>query len=334
MPKLRIHFTDLDLARTRLKLEIDLMWEIISSVQLLQHADGGLAFGPWRRRVREHAPRDGDLRAAIQTLMTVAPHATYFPDFLTPTPDISDIDTGVEAVLSTPPCRLREEIGRLQPTGSAETRWLAELADGKSAALRQLRQALRRYFKALIEPHLQVVEDGLRADRADGIQCYLRTGPEGLLRWLGPTMSWQPPVLTADYPVDRDLHLDGRGLVLIPSYFCLYHPVALADPLQRPVLVFPIRTESRLLAGGHGSGDHPGALLGTTRATILRSVTNGSTTTKLARQAGVTPATVSHHTSVLRDAGLITTDRHENFATHLITPLGLAVLTSNPDGTP
>lgn len=43
VPKLRIHFTDLDLARTRLELEIDLMWEIISSVQLLQHADGGLA---------------------------------------------------------------------------------------------------------------------------------------------------------------------------------------------------------------------------------------------------------------------------------------------------
>ncbi|MEU4254083.1 winged helix-turn-helix domain-containing protein, partial [Amycolatopsis sp. NPDC026612] len=68
------------------------------------------------------------------------------------------------------------------------------------------------------------------------------------------------------------------------------------------------------------------ALLGTTRATILRSAVTGCTTTRLARRAGVAPATVSHHTNVLRDAGLITTDRHENLATHLITPLGLAVL--------
>jgi hypothetical protein len=37
---------------------------------------------------------------------------------------------------------------------------------------------------------------------------------------------------------------------------------------------------------------------------------------------------VSHHTGVLREAGLITTDRHENFALHLITPLGLQVLTA------
>jgi DNA-binding transcriptional ArsR family regulator len=189
------------------------------------------------------------------------------------------------------------------------------------------------YFRALVEPHLQMIDDGLRTDCAGGIQSYLQTGPEGLLRRLGPATSWQPPVLAVDYPLDRDLRLDGRGLVLIPGYFCLYHPVALADPLLRPVLVFPIRIESRLLAGGHSSGDHVSALLGTTRATILRSVIKGSTTTNLARQVGVTLATVSHHTSVLRDAGLITTDRHENFATHLITPLGLKVLTSGPNGT-
>jgi DNA-binding transcriptional ArsR family regulator len=247
---------------------------------------------------------------------------------------VSDIDAGVETVLPTPPRRLREEIGRLQPTGSAKARWLGELARGKSAALRHLRQALHVYFRTLVEPHLQIIEGGLRTDCAGGIQRYLQTGPEGLLRWLGPTMSWQPPVLIVDYPLDRDLHLDGRGLVLIPSYFCLHHPVALADPLLRPVLVFPIRTESRLLAGGNSSGDHVSALLGTTRATILQSVINGSTTTRLARQAGVTPATVSHHTNVLRNAGLITTDRHENFATHFITPLGLAVLASGPNGTP
>jgi DNA-binding transcriptional ArsR family regulator len=71
-----------------------------------------------------------------------------------------------------------------------------------------------------------------------------------------------------------------------------------------------------------------GALLGPTRAAILRSAVTGTTTCRLARQAGVAPATVSHHTNVLRDAGLITTDRHENLATRLITPLGPAVLTS------
>ena len=52
----------------------------------------------------------------------------------------------------------------------------------------------------------------------------------------------------------------------------------------------------------------------------------GSTTTRLAKAVGVAPATVSHHTRVLREAGLITTERDENLARHLITPLGLQVL--------
>lgn len=331
MPQLRIHFTDADLARTRLKPEIDLMWEIVGSVQLLQHAGGGPAFDGWRRRVRERVRRDGGLRAAVQTLVSVAPHAAYFPDFLTPAADEPGIDAGVEAVLATPARRLRAEVGRLHPAGSAQAWWLAGLARGKPSALRQLRQALRVYFRTFLEPHLPVVEAGLRTDCADRIRHYVHTGPEGLLGRLGPATSWQPPVLTVDYPVDRDLHLDGRGLVLIPGYFCVYHPVALADPRLRPVLVLPLRAESRLAAGGR-DGDHVGALLGTTRAVLLRSAVTGGTTTELARRAAVTPATVSHHTSVLRSAGLITTERHENCATHLITPLGLAVLTAGSGG--
>jgi DNA-binding transcriptional ArsR family regulator len=48
-----------------------------------------------------------------------------------------------------------------------------------------------------------------------------------------------------------------------------------------------------------------------------------------AKAVGIAPATVSHHTRVLRDAGLITTERHENFARHLITPLGLQLLAAD-----
>jgi DNA-binding transcriptional ArsR family regulator len=327
VPHLRIHFTDADIARTRLKLEIDPMWEVISSVQVLQHAEGGLSIAPWRRRARERMCQDKRLRAAVETLITVAPHSAYFPDFLTPTLDVPDLGTGVEAVLSTPTSRLREEVGRLQPASGPAATWLEELGCGKTAALRHLREALRVYFDAVVEPHLPTIEGGLRSECAGGVQRYLRAGPEGLLRWLGPQTTWEPPVLTVDYPLDRDLYLGGRGLVLIPSYFCLFHPVALAEPSLSQVLVLPMRDEFRLLAG-NGDGGHLGALLGATRAEILRSVVDGSSTTRLARLTGVAAATVSHHTGVLRNAGLITTDRHENFATHLITPLGLQLLMS------
>ncbi|MFL6125566.1 ArsR/SmtB family transcription factor [Actinophytocola sp.] len=329
MPWLRIYFTDADIARTRMKLGIDLMWEIVSSAHILQHSDGVLSFGAWRRGVRELAGSDPDLRMAVRTIVTAAPHAAYFPDLLTPARDVSGIDEGIDAILSISSWRFREEIGRIRPPAGAAATWLDDLARGRLVALRRLGEALRVFFRSAIEPHLPTIEDGVRTDAAVGIQQYLHCGAEGLLHGLGRTTRWEPPVLSVAYPHDRDLYLEGRGLVLIPCYFALHHPVALADPRLRPVLAFPIRTESRLLAGGRTDGDHVTALLGVTRALILRSVVGGSTTTGLARVVGVAPATVSHHTRILREAGFITTERHENFARHLITPLGLQVLSAH-----
>jgi DNA-binding transcriptional ArsR family regulator len=266
--ELRIHFTDSDIARTRIKLETDLLWEIVGSAQVLRLRDGDLAFGPWRRQVRELAGHDPELRMALQAVVSVAPH-------------------GVDGLLAT-----------------------------------QLHRALGVYFRSVIEPHLPTIADALCTDVAAGVQQYLRFGPAGLLSVLGPGTRWEPPVLSVDYSHQGDLHLGGRGLVLVPCYFGLRHQVALTGP----VLVYPIRTESRLLAGVRAGRDHVAALLGTTRASILRSVIGGSTTTRLAKLVGVAPATVSHHTGVLREAGLIATEREENFARHLITPLGLRVL--------
>ncbi|MCX2954186.1 ArsR/SmtB family transcription factor [Lentzea sp. NEAU-D7] len=271
MPQLRIHFTDRDIAHTGLKLETDLMWEIVGSAQVLRQAEADLSFGPWRRHVRELAARDPDLRTALHSVVTALPD---------------------------------------------------DLATTRPAVLRRLGRALRVYRRRVIEPHLPVIEDSLCTDAATRIQQYLHCGPEGLLSTLGTATRWHPPVLSVDHPHDRDLHLGGRGLTVIPCYFALRHLVAAAGP----VLVLPIRTESRLLAGERTGGDQLTALLGATRASILRSVVGGNTTTRLAKLVGVAPATVSHHTGVLREAGLIATEREDNFARHLITPLGLRVL--------
>ena len=69
------------------------------------------------------------------------------------------------------------------------------------------------------------------------------------------------------------------------------------------------------------------ALLGRTRAEILETVADGGvTTTELAHDTGVAPATASHHVGVLRKAGLLTTRRAGRMVLHTVTPLGLALL--------
>ncbi|WP_199444419.1 ArsR/SmtB family transcription factor [Umezawaea beigongshangensis] len=101
--------------------------------------------------------------------------------------------------------------------------------------------------------------------------------------------------------------------------------MALADPALRPVLTFPVRPEFRF-AAHHATGANLGALLGLSRAAVLRCTLTGGTTAALAELNNLSAATISHHTGVLRNAGLITTHRHANTANHLITPLGLRLL--------
>jgi hypothetical protein len=322
---MRVHFTDADLARTRLKLGVDPLWEIVNSVQALQHRHGGASFDGWRQAVRRSVGRDPALRHAIPRLVDLAPHATYFPDFLTPVEGADtdvDIDSEIEAVLTTPRRRLRAEIGQLHKP----TPHLTDLADGDLAAMHGLRAALRTYYQQAVLPHLPQITGALRMDSADRIHTYLRSGAEAMLATFAPLATWHRPVLSFDYPLDRDLHLNGRGLLMIPSFFCLRYPVSLADSDLQPVLVYPVAPKARLLGAPRSAGDHLGALLGHTRATILRSLVRPATTTELTRRAKVSAATVSHHTAVLRNAGLITTHRNHVFVTHMITPLGLRML--------
>jgi DNA-binding transcriptional ArsR family regulator len=291
-------------------------------VQLLQHREGGLCFDGWRREVRQQVLGDSRLRELLHTLVRIAPHAEYFPDFLTPAGEYDDLGDALDAVVSVPKAELRAEMTLLGEVPAP----LRAIAEGGVPALRGLRAALREFHQAAIVPRLDVVEAALRADLAHRMHIYLHEGVEPMLTEMAPGVVWDPPVLRLPYAVDRDLFLAGRGLRLVPSYFCLMHPVSLANPELSPTLVFPIDPATRLLTGERRSGDHLGALVGTTRAAILRLVMDGCSTRELIRCVGVAPATVTHHTAILREAGMIATHRDGPTASHHITPLGLHLL--------
>ena len=127
---------------------------------------------------------------------------------------------------------------------------------------------------------------------------------------------------------DRDLHLGGRGLRLIPSFFCWRAPILLRDSSLPPVLVYPVDHDAVAadwLSGGRGprAGEALGTLLGRTRAEVLRTVaTHGYSTTQVARHTGVSMATASQHLSVLRENGLVATHRLGSLSHHIATPLG------------
>ncbi|WP_410638785.1 ArsR/SmtB family transcription factor [Amycolatopsis sp. lyj-346] len=312
---LRIHFTSEDLSRTRIAAAANPFWEMVFSRYRLAGHDRSPGLTPWLHRVR--ATSRG-MRAGMEVLAALCPQGPYFPDFLTPHEGLRGLDAGAEAILSTPRRRVEHELARLAGWSPVPS-WTRRLTEGEARA--RVVAALRAYHAAAIEPHADLIEARMTAERTRRQRDLARGGVAGLLRGLAPMMAWRPPVLEMPYPVDRDLHLDGRGLLLVPSYFCRRRPVALADPGLPPTVAYPV---DQTLADPSLAG-----LLGVTRATVLTSIDDGATTTMLAHRVMTSPGSASRHTQVLREAGLITTNRRGTAVWHTLTPLGSALLSGN-----
>lgn len=319
---LRIHFSATDLTRVTLATGPDPCWELLLSLHALQGPSEDPLFWRWRNQV----PLTNGLRA----LFRIAPSIGYSPDFLTPAESADGLEAGLEALLGTPRSRLREESD--QVTGGPAT-WVRRLTGSDSGPLRELTAALAGYFRGAVQPHWSHVEQRVHSDRLDRARLLLGEGVDGLLSGLHPSLVWNQPVLELrGHHVRGDLRLDGRGLRLVPSFFCHGAPTLLADPALPPVLVYPIVHDQAWLdtsAGPHQDADEAAlaALLGPTRAQILKAAALGCTTTELGNHAGISPASASYHASILREAGLITTERAGTAVRHTLTPLGEDLLT-------
>ncbi|WP_393057942.1 ArsR/SmtB family transcription factor [Streptomyces sp. LN549] len=328
---LRIHVSGWDLSKVRMATGPDALWETILSFHRLRDRRASTVFGKWRSETR---PR---LNSEVRLLSAVVPPRGYFPDFLTPSQEGAepmDFTTGMEALRDTPPERLQAELAILGAQGPAGGRGAARrairpvaldtLGEGRAEPLGRLIGVLRAYHRAAVEPYWPHIQARIEADRAVRGRALLDGGADELLASLPPVIRWRAPVLEADYPVDRELHLDGRGLLLQPSFFCRGTPVVYRDPLLPPVLVYPVTHAAAPVFAE--PGPWLGRLLGSTRSTVLKVIGDGCTTSELARRAGVSLASASQHASVLREAGLVHTLRHGSSVLHTLTPLGGSLL--------
>ncbi len=319
---LRIHFTQEDLGRTRLAAGPKPMWEVLLSLHKLGDRHGTLVFDEWRRRVRARLP------AATRWLLEVAPPRGYSPDFLTPAADAADLEQELDLVLSTPGRRIRADLGQLA-TQQPVRGQVAALAHGTHGSLHELAAAIRSYHRISLAPYWPQIQVCVQADLAARTRSLVHAGLDKVLSDLHPHIRWQPPVLEIPFAVDQDLHLDGRGLLLVPSFFCWKKPTTLKDPALAPVLVFPIEHDLTWLHRPPATARERSlaALLGHTRALVLAAIAaDCCTTTQLAQRAGISIASASQHATVLRDSGLITTRRRGSCVIHAITSLGTSLI--------
>ncbi|NAS20369.1 helix-turn-helix domain-containing protein [Herbidospora sp. NEAU-GS84] len=307
---LRIHFTAEDIARTRLSTVADPLWEVLLSHFRLGDPAPPAHLRPWTARLRARPDLTDLMRPGAALLAALAPRGRYVPDFLTPAESAAGLDAGLDAVRATDPRRLRRE--------------LDTAARRLPAGLPELARALGDFHRAAVGAHDDLVRASVEADVATRTGTLLAGGVEALLRGFAPMMRWRRPVLEVRHPADRDLHLGGRGLRFVPSFFCDGTPVSLADPDLSPVVVYPIAAEHR--AAGTGTDGSLAELMGPTRAAVLAALRHSSSTTQLATRLHASLASMSRHTKTLRQAGLITSTRRGPAVLHGLTPLGRRLL--------
>ncbi|MFF0150525.1 winged helix-turn-helix domain-containing protein [Micromonospora sp. NPDC005203] len=329
---LKIHFSGEDILRTRVAPAADPVWELVLSLHALQSRNRDPLTAHWRRSVSRGLRHDA-ASEQLRLLFALSPPRGYFPDFLTPYASVDGFEAGLDALRSTPTGMLQRDLSVLATENQLPPS-AAALARGEVAVLHHLADSMVQYRSLAINPYWSRIQSAVAADRAHRARALLDGGIEGLLTSLRPAMRWDGGVLEVrNYPHSRELHLDGRGLLLVPSFFCADTPVALLDPALPPVLVYRV---DRL--GGLASVDGTGAvrsaaareslaaLLGRTRAAVLQASDEGCTTGEVARRLNISPAAASQHATVLRNAGLLVSHRDRNSVLHTLTPLGRAML--------
>jgi len=322
---LRIHFTDRDLQNIRISRRPDPLWELICAACRLVTHQGPLEFGAWRRSVRDRLATDPVANRALHTLHTLVPPVGYIPDFLTPSVLDGGLPAALEEIRATPRSRLRSELGRLAVARPLPA-WTTALGRPGDRGMRSLVKDLEISTRTLLEPRWAHVRRAIRDEVDVRSRVLLDGGVLALFESMRPLARWRAPVLEVEYPTHRDLHLDGRGLLLVPSYFCWRRPTALADPSLGPVLAYPVtaRPIDSITLRDNGLQ----RLLGRTRASVLTEVARSGprTTSEVATAVGIALPSASYQLAVLRDGGLMASHRDGQCVRHSVTLMGYRLL--------
>jgi hypothetical protein len=195
--------------------------------------------------------------------------------------------------------------------------------------VRQLADALEEVWHTLVEPDWPRLRTLLEADIAFHSRRLAEVGLGGLLPEINPRFGWRAGTLTVEFRGEHERHLDGQGLVLMPSVFIWPDVVSTFEPPWQPTLVYPARGIGGLWSGPGGPAPHALVrLLGRGRAGVLAALDEPATTTALAQRLELAPSSVSAHLTVLRDAGLLTARRYGHRVLYERTPLGIALTSS------
>ncbi|MBB5084722.1 ArsR/SmtB family transcription factor [Nonomuraea endophytica] len=323
-----------DLAKTRLIGTLGPLAETAFALQTLQHTASPALFEAWRRTARRRIPPQA---AAITRF--IAPANSVILDVPSLVGVHAEMDDALDRLRGVPQWMLYAEVDYVVGSRRVPDP-VGQLAFGDGPARTALARTLKMGFSATVEPYWDRVKGHLEARTLVASRVLAARGIAGLLS-SHPSLTWNPPVLElrrrtiSHDPWNAtltDFHLEGRGLDIALSLFSTWPSMLHPEDTQRPfILVLPARPTLQAGADIWSKGEHAdhrrlASLLGRTRAAVLESIAEGRTTGEIARHLNISSAGASQHATVLREAGLITTQRHRNTVIHTLTTLGAMLL--------
>jgi DNA-binding transcriptional ArsR family regulator len=327
-----IHLSTEDL--TTVRLAPSPLWETVTSFGVLLHHEHDPVHAAWAARARRVLP--GTDLSALVAAMCVAGRC---PDFLTPPPDASVATFGeeLERLRATPAEVVHEEVevfvrqekqqfGSLAPE---KVRLLEIYLSDPEGSLERLVGELRRYHDLALAPYWPRIQEHLEGDTIRRGQALALGGVEALLSGLHPKASYGGGVLELDKAYEAIIEPAGRGITLVPCVFAWPRVEVLVQPGYQPTLAYGPRGVANLWSSSSlaPNGVAIEAALGARRASILKGLLPvPATTTELAHQLRLSPATISAHLSRLKAAQLVEPHRNGKRVYYRLSGAGESLL--------
>lgn len=299
--------------------------ELCHAIRVLQRPDDQPLQWGWLRGVRDHVPRE-----SFELMAVIIGSDGYFPDFLTATPswDMSP-DDEAQRLRAVRPDLFRADLTKMvaRSTGRRQEAIL-RMMDHPARARGMIADAWLELWAALLEPVWAQVERLLRADIAVRARRVTTDGLAAMVGGLHESVAWHGDGVRVRMRLhSEELDCRGSGLVLVPSVMSSHRCSVLTEPPAQPTLFYPAQGVTETWACDPEAASRSlGALLGPARAEVLLTAHDPRTTSQVAADCGLALSTASHHLTVLRNSGLITSVRDGARMLHTRTPVGEALV--------
>jgi DNA-binding transcriptional ArsR family regulator len=323
---LSLDFTADDLAHTRFACSP--LWEIVESLRMRQDPSAFVVHGPWV------AASGARLKGfPLDELLVLVPTHSYIPDFLTPPPDrpLPDVADELDRIRATPARRVRADVAR-RFAGRPVPEVARPYIERPAAARDRLVELLVGYWERAIEPDWPRIRALLEREVAERARQQAAGGPVSLLGDLHPAITWRAGSLRVRGRNRGRVALGGRGLIVIPNVFAWPLACSMLAEHYPPAITYPPRGVGSLWAPEDGDAEALEALLGRTRASVLRALSAPCSTSELARRMDLTPGAISLHLTVMRRSGLLVRQRDGRSVLYRLSAIGEALLAAVGDG--